>query len=331
MSGSGSLQALSKIALLGIPNVGPAKAMQADQTFGSLAEFGEFCEERFGADDSSAETAWQRALGILENCERMDIRPIAHGDKTMYPGRLDAIKDPPPILYVKGNSEPLHQRVLVAIVGTRTPTPHGQKTAMALGAKAAEDGIPVISGLALGCDTFGHKGCVEADGTAIAVMAHGLDHLYPKANMGLARLILETGGALVSEHPPGVKPTRWYFARRDRLQSALSDIVIVVETGLKGGTQHTIRAAFEQRKILACVTPKEPFLDHEKVQGISRLLNAGEAKPIGESERLTELVREHLEHRSLETASDDRDNVSPEVSRYIRTEEATTAQGRLFE
>ena len=160
----------------------PAKAVQFSQIFGSLAEFRELCAEKFDADSNSAELAWQRAEEILEKCERLDITPIVYGDETAYPDRLNAIKDPPPVLYVKGNSEPMHERALVAIVGTREPTHHGQKAAMALGVRAAQDRIPVVSGLALGCDTLGHQGCVEANGTAIAVMAHGLDHLYPKAN-----------------------------------------------------------------------------------------------------------------------------------------------------
>ncbi|MDE2993211.1 MAG: DNA-protecting protein DprA [Chloroflexota bacterium] len=330
MSGSASIQALSKIALLGLPGVGPARAIQVAQTFGSLAEFRELCEERFDSDDSSVESAWQRAQRTIEHCEKLDITPVGHGDKAMYPDRLNAIKDPPPVLYVKGNSEPVHERVLVAIVGTREPTHYGQKAAKALGEKAAGDGIPVISGLALGCDTFGHKGCVEANGTAIAVMAHGLDHLYPKANLGLAHLIVETGGALVSEHPPGVKPTRWFFAKRDRLQSALSDIVIVVETGLKGGTQHTIRAALEQRRVLACVTPVKPLLGHEKVQGTLKLLKTGEAQPISESGQLSELVEEFLGDSALEVASESRFTAGPKVAPQMRTEEPTIVQGKLF-
>ena len=224
----------------------------------------------------------------------------------------------------------MHERALVAIVGTREPTHHGQKAAMALGVRAAQDRIPVVSGLALGCDTLGHQGCVEANGTAIAVMAHGLDHLYPKANRGLAHDILETGGALVSEHPPGVKPTRWFFASRDRLQSALSDIVIVVETGLKGGTQHTIRAALEQRKILACVTPVKPFLDHEKVQGTLKLLNTGQAQPLSESGRLSELVKEFLGVWTVTQASDSPDAAGQSASPPIQTQNPSAEQGRLF-
>ena len=295
MNGPATTQALSKIALLGLPKVGPTRAIQISHTFDSLPEFKEFCADKFNIGGPSAELAWEKSLTILEKCERLDVTPIAYGDRSAYPDRLNFIKDPPAVLYVKGNSESIYERVLVAIVGTREPTQHGQKAAMALGTRAANDRIPVVSGLALGCDTFGHQGCVESQGTAIAVMAHGLDHIYPKANRGLAQEILETGGALVSEHPPGVRPTRWFFASRDRLQSALSDIVIVIETGLKGGTQHTIRAALEQRKVLACVTPVEPFLKHDKVQGTLKLLRAGQAQPVRESGHLSELVRKFLE------------------------------------
>ena len=330
MSGSVNTQALSKIALLGLPKVGPAKALQFPQTFGSLAEFKELCAEKFDADVDSAALAWQRAEEILEKCERLDITTIAYGDETAYPERLNAIKDPPPVLYLKGNSEPLHERALVAIVGTREPTQHGQKAALALGVRAAHDRIPVVSGLALGCDTLGHRGCVDRNGTAIAVMAHGLDHLYPKANQGLAHDILETGGALVSEHPPGVKPTRWFFASRDRLQSALSDIVIVVETGLRGGTQHTIKAALEQRKLLACVTPAKPFLRHEKVQGTLKLLKTGQAQPISESGRLSELVREFLRVSTLEQTADSQDAADQNLLPSTLAHSTIVEQGKLF-
>ena len=330
MSGSASIQALSKIALLGLPEVGSAKAIQVTQTFGTFAEFRELCEERFQSDDSSVEFAWQRAHRIIEDCEKLDIMPVVHGDRATYPGRLNAIKDPPPVLYIRGNSKPVHEPVLVAIVGTREPTHHGQKAAKALGEKAARDRIPVVSGLAVGCDTFAHKGCVEANGTAIAVMAHGLDHLYPKTNLRLAHLIVETGGALVSEHPPGVKPTRWLFAKRDRLQSALSDIVVVVETGLKGGTQHTIRAANEQRKVLACVTPVKPYLGHEKVQGTLKLLKAGKAQPISQSGQLSELVGAFLQGSTLKAASENGSTSDASIAPRIRTEELDTLQGKLF-
>ena len=330
MSVTASKQALSKIALLGLRKIGPARAIQISQTFGSLAEFRELCAEKFDADVSSAELAWRSAQKILQDCEKLDITPIAYGDETAYPDRLNAIKDPPPVLYVKGNSEPIHGRALVAIVGTREPTQHGQKAAMALGVRAAQDRIPVVSGLALGCDTLGHQGCVEANGSAIAVMAHGLDHLYPKANRGLAHEILNTGGALVSEHPPGVKPTRWFFANRDRLQSALSDIVIVVETGLKGGTQHTIRAAMQQRKVLACVVPVKPFLEHEKVQGTLKLLRTGQARPVSESVQLSELVNEFLGISALEQASESPNAADNNGMPPIQTQQPAPKQGKLL-
>ena len=151
-----------------------------------------------------------------------------------------------------------------------------------------------MSGLALGCDTYAHQGCVEASGKAVAVMAHGLDYIYPKANTNLADLILKTGGVLVSEYPPGVKPEKWFFTARDRLQSALSDIVIIIETGLKGGTQHTIKAAIEQKKKLICVSPVDPYLDHEKTQGTLKLIRDGKAYPIGSSVELPALIERYL-------------------------------------
>ena len=123
---------------------------------------------------------------------------------------------------------------------------------------------------------------MESGGKAVAVLAHGLDHIYPKQNTKLASNILDLGGALVSEYPPGVKPERWAFVARDRLQSALSDIVVVIETGVKGGTQHTIKAALDQKKLLTCVSPVEPYLAHDKTQGTLELIKNGKAHPLND-------------------------------------------------
>jgi predicted Rossmann fold nucleotide-binding protein DprA/Smf involved in DNA uptake len=101
----------------------------------------------------------------------------------------------------------------------------------------------VVAGLALGIDTAAHASAVEAGGLTWAVLPSALDSIYPAANQALAARIVDTGGALVSEYPPGTRVRRTLFVERDRLQAALADAVLVIETGRTGGTQHTIRYA----------------------------------------------------------------------------------------
>src|SRR5205807_1992751 len=116
----------------------------------------------------------------------------------------------PPVLYVKGNPHALNSAAAVAIIGTRDPTSFGAKCAFKLGNTFAAEAT-VVSGLARGCDTQGHLGCIEAGGTAVAVLAHGLDRIYPRENAELGVAISETGGCLVTEYPIGTRPFRSQF------------------------------------------------------------------------------------------------------------------------
>ncbi len=106
-----------------------------------------------------------------------------------------------------------------------------------------------MSGLARGCDTHAHEGCLEAGGVGVAVLAHGLDRKIP----ALAERLLERGGALVSEYPIGTPPRGYAFVERDRLQSGLSDAVLVIETGAHGGAMHALREARRQGRPFACL------------------------------------------------------------------------------
>jgi DNA processing protein len=203
-----------------------------------------------------------------------------------YPARLRNIPDPPAILYVKGSVEALAARCSVAVVGTREPTEYGSKVAQRLAVLATEEGFVIVSGLAHGCDTFGHLGCVEASGVGVAVLAHGLDKVYPAANKGLARDLLDLGGCLVSEYPLGMAPARTAFAERDRIQSGLSDGVLVIETDIKGGTMHTVRFSREQRRPLACIDHPAHLLVEPKTQGNQMMIAEKWARPIADGKAL---------------------------------------------
>ena len=236
------------------------------------------------------ERAWEESGHALQRTHEAGIQVVTFISSD-YPERLRRINDPPVVLFVKGEISALRASDSIAIVGTREPTRCGEQAAEAAGRLAAEAGIAVVSGLALGCDTKAHQGCVDADGIGVAVLANGLDRVYPAANRDLANQILDRGGCLVSESPVGSKLTRWAFAYRDRIQSGLSDRVLVIETDVKGGTMHTVRFSKRQQRQLGCINHRERFLSEKKTRGNQMLIREGTAVGISDSEELGRFVR----------------------------------------
>ena len=197
--------------------------------------------------------AYTNAQRLIENSAKNGII-ILHFNHPNFPKRLKNIPEAPVILYVKGNVAALNMERTVAIVGTRQPTDYGLKAGEKLASTFARSKFVIVSGLAVGCDTAAHKGCLKENGITIAVMPSGLDWIYPKENNSLAHEILDKNGCLISEYPIGTSPKSSYFIARDRLQSGLSKVVIVIETGIKGGTMLTVEFALKQKRILACLT-----------------------------------------------------------------------------
>ncbi|UCE88569.1 MAG: DNA-processing protein DprA [Pseudomonadota bacterium] len=167
-----------------------------------------------------------------------------------YPALLREMADPPPLLYVLGDTASLDVPQL-AVVGSRRPTRTGEELAHGFGAELVRAGLAVTSGLALGIDAAAHRGALEAGGPTVAVAGTGLDRVYPARNRELAREIAG-GGALVSEFAPGTRPTPGNFPRRNRVISGLSRGVLVVEAALESGSLITARFALEQgREVFA--------------------------------------------------------------------------------
>ena len=144
----------------------------------------------------------------------------------------------------------------VALVGTRRPSSAGTRVAYDFGAESALCGFVVVSGLALGCDSAAHRGCLSAAGTTAAVLPCGVDRVAPVANTQLGEAILESGGCFVSQYPPGTPPRPFRFVERNRVIAALSQAVIVMECERNSGTMHTARFTREQNKPLACYVPE---------------------------------------------------------------------------
>lgn len=180
----------------------------------------------------------------LRRLDKFRIRLIPLGDPD-YPPLLAEIPDPPLALYVRGRAE-LLARPQVAVVGSRNPSPSGRQTAYDFSLSLAAAGLVITSGLALGIDAAAHQGALDAPGGAtVAVVATGLDTIYPRSNRQLGERILEQG-VMVSEFPTATPPRRELFPRRNRIISGLAVGTLVVEAGTRSGSLITARMAGEQ-------------------------------------------------------------------------------------
>lgn len=187
-----------------------------------------------------------------------------------YPRLLREIHDPPPILYLRGDPAVLRQPGL-AIVGSRKASPAGLRAAAEFAAQACQRGFAVVSGLALGVDGAAHRGALEAGGPTIAVMATGIDRIYPYRHRQLAAFISEQG-CLLTEQPPGAKPIAGRFPKRNRIISGLSVGTLVVEAATRSGSLITARMALEQGREVFAIPHS---LYHPGGSGCLKLLSEG--------------------------------------------------------
>lgn len=220
----------------------------------SLQEFDKLYEE--GPDEF--DRLIEKANSILNKQEAMGIKTISIQDED-YPERLKKVGNEAPVLiHLMGNSDLLKREKAVAIIGARSADREGNAKAHELGKKYAEEGNVIVSGLALGCDKAGHEGCLAVNGETIAIVGSGLDIVHPKENADLQKRILEAGGLILSEQLIKTKVNPTTLVARNRLQAALSDIVILAQCPAQSGSLHTMRFARQYRKrSLAVKYPKK--------------------------------------------------------------------------
>ena len=183
----------------------------------------------------------------------------------------------------------------VAIVGSRHNTRYGEEIAYKLAYELAKKGVIVVSGLAYGIDSIGHRGCLAAGGTTVAVLGTPINHIYPKNHLPLAKEIVAKGGTIISEYAPGEQViTRYSFLERNRLISGLSDIVVVVEAAEQSGSLNTATHALEQGKTVFAVPGN---ITSPYSQGCNKLIKQG-ALPYTEPKDILELLfpEDYLKH-----------------------------------
>lgn len=266
------------LTLLALRGVGPQTAERLGARFTTLRELREKLPELEGAvpanifkalrDDDAWSVARGKAHETLERADRLGVRVLTIADDD-YPQHLRAIPDRPLIVYVRGHL-PASRRC-VACIGTREPSVFGETVARRIAGLLAEHGWSIVSGLALGVDAISHEAALEARGHTVAVLANGLDTVYPRKNAALAERILDSGGAWLSEQPFGTPAIARHLIHRDRLQSGMSVATIVMQTDIAGGSMHTVRYTLLQGRLLVAPVPQGAHVDEPKSRGIVAL------------------------------------------------------------
>jgi len=196
-------------------------------------------------------------LAEWEKLQKLNIEVLAHpklkNAPSLYPTLLAQIPVPPPILYIKGTIEEKKYPTRIALVGSRALTPYGKRATEEIAYILAKNSVVITSGLALGIDTIAHKAALKAEMPTIAVLANGLDSIYPKMNTNIVHSILHYKGALISEFPLETEPLKRHFPQRNRIISGLAQATLITEATLKSGSLITASHALEQNRDIFAV------------------------------------------------------------------------------
>jgi DNA processing protein len=265
-------------ALAGCPRLG-AKHMRAlIEVFGTAedvwkASDGEIVESHLLKGKTEASfLAYRKETDpeeIGEKLYRLQIRCVTWEDD-LYPSLLQTTANPPAVLFYKGN-DPAFEKT-VAIVGSRKATPYGVQTAERVACGLSENGVTVISGGARGIDSAAHEGALRGESPTVVALACGLDHVYPPENKNLFQKIIDNGGTIISEYPPGTPPLGRQFPARNRIIAGMSRGILVVEAAERSGALITADFALEEGRDVFSV-PGNIWLDSSR--GTNHLIRSG--------------------------------------------------------
>ncbi len=222
-----------------------------------------------------------------------DIRYITGFEKE-FPNKLKGIKGAPAGIYVRGRL-PDENKKSVAIVGSRQCSMYGAKVAEYFAAALAANGVQIISGMARGIDGISQKAALSAGGNTFAVLGCGADVIYPESNQDLYEEILSNGG-IISEQPPGTAPLGKYFAERNRIISALCDVLLVVEARIKSGTGITVRYALEQGRDVFVIPGR---INDPMSAGTNKLISEGALVALNPDCILRELLKSETQPKKI--------------------------------
>lgn len=283
----------SYLALLQAGQFSPALFSHLLSRFGSLAQIRSQSTAvlaNFGLSEAQIRLIFSRDIPrkAAKECKKSlkwakdRKNQIINFESPTYPPRLKEIPVPPPLLYIQGNSSILRSP-MISIVGSRRSSSYGNRNAKWLAFELAKAGFTVCSGLARGIDGQAHQGALKAKGYTIAVVATGLDQVYPLAHQNLAEDIRDLG-LIISEFPLGTPPRKENFPQRNRIISGMSLGVVVVEASMKSGSLITARLALEQNRDVFTIPGS---IDSSQSKGCHWLIKQG-AKLIESPEEVVE-------------------------------------------
>ena len=215
-------------------------------------------------------------------------------DEEGYPEKIRCLEDAPYALFVRGEL-PDPDKKYVSVIGARKCSDYGRRTAEYFGRELAKAGVSVISGMARGIDGMAQEACIDAGEKSYALLGSGVDVIYPPSNKGLYNKLIENGG-VISEYPPGRESLPFHFPMRNRLISALCDILLVVEAREKSGTFITVNYALEQGKDVYAVPGR---IEDELSRGCNRLITQGAGVAYCVEEVLLALADSENRHREI--------------------------------
>lgn len=286
------------------PGIGPVMSRRLVRRFGSIEAMlratpadlrqvegiGDKLAAKFAAGLRESRGAAEREV---ELCERAGVRVVAAGEKG-YPPLLAESRDAPIVLFVRGDPGAMTRAYTVALVGSRGCTPYGIEQAERFAGFLASSGLVVVSGGARGVDSAAHRAALRNRGTTVAVLGCGLSHCYPPENADLFAQIVEGGGAIVSELPMDTPPTPENFPARNRVISALSLGVLVVEAPRGSGALITARCAVDDHGREVMAVPGR--IDSPASEGSNELIKKGEAAMVTAPGDVLELLESQARH-----------------------------------
>lgn len=247
---------------------------------------------------------WRKVDEIFDKTEKTGADFVSIDDAE-YPKLLRHIYDPPILLWIKGNKEALNLDG-IAVIGTRRPGKYGVNQAGVWVKKLVENGLCINSGLAYGIDSVAHREALQAGGKTVAVLGSGIDVLYPAKNSSLVHRMIENGSAVITEFPPGTEPDAGNFPERNRIVSGMSHGVLVIESGIKGGSMITARSALDQNREVFVIPH---MLNYPGGEGCNYLIKTGQGK-------LIQTISDILDEISVQTGNQPETSSEPAPKKW---------------
>ena len=302
-------EVIAHVSISDIPGIGPTKAKKilnaissynSEHIYETILQVIPSAKIDIQLWESISSRAEDKAQRILET----GIHIIPYLSES-YPSQLKELNNPPINLYIDGNLDSIQGDKNIAIIGTRNPDEYTKENASDLCEYIAQKASCVVSGLAIGCDSIAHQACIKTKNPTAAILPCGIDQIYPKKNIELANKIKATGGCLISEYEPGIKPQKSLFVARDRIQAGLSHGIVLLQSTEDGGSMHAIRTMQSLQRPFAAIAEPLPQSKSHQWSGNRKLIEDKRGTPVdlcGETNSTKKIIDSFLNKASASKA-----------------------------